>query len=117
MPFLLAERARYNRARSMRAVEGSLGRSFGEKYRELEGSRSTSAVESFPHPRLVGEVRENKRWTRAVEDHQSPSLKRAQASLEGALEGGLDALLRVSNAQSQKTFVGHAQRETIYPAL
>jgi hypothetical protein len=36
VPSLLAERARYECARSMHAVEGSLGHSPQEKFRELE---------------------------------------------------------------------------------
>jgi hypothetical protein len=40
MPFLLAERARQDCARSMRAVKGNLGHSLKEKYVESEGPRS-----------------------------------------------------------------------------
>jgi hypothetical protein len=44
VPFLLAERARSECARSMRAVKGSLGRSLKEWYMELKGPRSTAAL-------------------------------------------------------------------------
>ena len=54
VPFLLAERARSECARSMRAVKGSLGRSLEEKLEEVEGPRSTAAVKNSSHPCLVG---------------------------------------------------------------
>ena len=39
MPFLLAERAHSESARSMRAVEGSLGHSLQERYMKSERPR------------------------------------------------------------------------------
>jgi hypothetical protein len=39
VPFLLAERARSECARSMRAVKGSLGHSLELRFGELEGPR------------------------------------------------------------------------------
>jgi hypothetical protein len=39
VPFLLAERARSNGARSMRAVKGSLGHSLELRFGELKGPR------------------------------------------------------------------------------
>jgi len=42
---LLAERARSECARSMRAVQGSLGHSPKENFGELEGPRSTATVQ------------------------------------------------------------------------
>ena len=39
MPFLLAERAHSESARSMRAVKGSLGHSLQERHKKSEGPR------------------------------------------------------------------------------
>jgi hypothetical protein len=44
VPFLLAERAHSESARSMRAVKGNLGRSTRERCRELAGARATRAL-------------------------------------------------------------------------
>ena len=48
MPFLLAERAHSESARSMRTVKGSLGHSLQERCKESEGPRWT-AILSIPH--------------------------------------------------------------------
>ena len=45
---LLAERARSEGARSMRAVKGSLGHSFQERGGEFKGFHSTRALEDQP---------------------------------------------------------------------
>ena len=47
VPFLLAERARSECARSMRAVKGSLGHSPYERYEESEDSRCGLTERAF----------------------------------------------------------------------
>ena len=57
MPFLFAERARSEGARSMRAVKGNLGHSLNERYKgRAEGARRLSAGLCIIFTRLVFDV-------------------------------------------------------------
>jgi len=47
------------------------------------------------------------------DQHERHSMREKRSSLEEACKGRLDDLLCSCNARSQKTLVGHAQRETI----
>jgi hypothetical protein len=80
VPFLLADRARSECARSMRAVKGSLGRSPKERHREIEDWKALA--------RANGTSRRASGWagekSRAVEDQPAPIPREKRASLEGA---------------------------------
>ena len=85
MPFLLAERAHSESARSMRAVKGNLDHSLEQRFgaeKEMEPDDLLCSRNARSQTPLVGRAQ--------GEINQPPSLKKERASVEGSSVASFD---------------------------